>query len=132
MAKKTKSTQLGFGVIEVVITMFLIGSSLLLFQATANSLVLNKYGRYREVALRIADQKMQTLRTVAFVSLPVSGSFNDPRLSSIPDGQAILTVTDVNNLLKDVVVTVTWDNPQGSGREQIQLETYIYFCWEYI
>ncbi len=125
MAKKLKSIQSGFGVIEVVITMFLIGASLLLFQSTANSLVLNKFGRYREVALRIADQKMQIMRTIAFVNLPASGSFADPRLSSIPGGQANLTVTDINNLLKDVVVTVSWDNPQGTGREQVQLETYI-------
>ena len=117
--------QIGFSVIEVLITLFMIAVSLILFQATANAIVLNKYGRYKEIALRIADKKIETVRTTAFASIPASGSFADAQLSSLPNGQATITTTDLTATLKDVVVTVTWTKPSGSGTQQVQLETYI-------
>jgi Tfp pilus assembly protein PilV len=124
MKPKTKR-QAGFSVIEVLITLFMVGVTLMLFQATANSIVLNKYGRYREVALRIADQKIQTVRTTSFASIPASGSFSDPQLSLIPSGAANLTVTDINDDLKDVQVIVTWRSPNNNSTQQIQLQTYV-------
>ncbi len=117
--------QKGFGLIEVIVTLFLITVTLLLFQATANSIILNKYSRYREIALRIADQKLQDLRTTPYAELPSTGSFADPQLSSLPNGQAAITVADLNTRLKDVTVTVTWNNPNGSGTQRIRLQTYI-------
>lgn len=98
----------------------------MLFQATANSVVLNKYGRYREIALRIADQKIQTVRTAPFASIPTTGTFNDPLLSSLPNGQATITTTDLEDNLKDVAVVITWTNPANNGTQQVQLQTYIY------
>lgn len=110
---------------EVVVTLFLIGVTLLLFQVTAKSLVLNKYNRYREVALRIADKELQTLRTTPFASLPSSGSFSDSLLSTLPNGQGAITITDINSRLKDVTVTVSWNNTSGTATQSIRLQTYI-------
>jgi hypothetical protein len=122
---KPKLNQAGFGLMEVVITLFLISVTLLLFQVTSQSIVLNKYSRYREIALRIADQQIQIMRTTDFVDIPPTGSFSDPLLASIPNGQGQILVDDVNNLLKDVTVTVTWTNPDASGNQQVELRTYI-------
>lgn len=126
--KKTKpkpSGQNGFSIIEVVITMFIVGITLVLFEATANSLVLNKYGRYKEIALRIADKKMQTIRTTAFASIPASGTFSDSQLSQLPNGQASITTSDISTTLKDVTVTITWTKPSGLGTQQMELQTYV-------
>lgn len=120
------TSQKGFTIIEIVITLFMIGVTLVLFQATANSVVLNKYGRYREIALRIADNQMQTIRTTAFASIPPSGNFVDSGLASIPNGLGTLTVTDVSSTLKIVTVTVTWTKPGVPGNQMVELETYVY------
>jgi prepilin-type N-terminal cleavage/methylation domain-containing protein len=124
--KTQKKSQSGFTVIEVLIALFMIGVTVMLFQATANSVVLNKYGRYREIALRIADKKIQTVRTTAFASIPATGSFADPLLSTIPSGTAVMTTTDINNNLKDVRIVITWRRPDNSSTQRVQLQTYIY------
>lgn len=124
--KTQKKSQSGFTVIEVLITLFMIGVTVMLFQATANSVVLNKYGRYREIALRIADKKIQTTRTTAFASIPATGSFTDSALSTLPNGQATMTTTDINDNLKDVRIVITWLRPDNSSTQQVQLQTYIY------
>lgn len=122
---KSQLNQSGFSIIEVLITLFMVGVTLLLFQATANAIILNRYARYREVALRIADKEIQTLRTTPFASLPASGSFADSLMSTIPSGQGSLTITDLNSSLKNVTVTVTWKNPRGNTSQRLQLQTYI-------
>ncbi len=118
-------TQAGFTIIEVVVTLFILGVTLVLFQVTAHSVALNKYSRYKEVAVRIADQKMQTLRITPFASFPTSGTFSDSRMSLLPSGQGSITVTDINSTLKDVKVTVTWLNSKNTANQQIEVRTYV-------
>lgn len=119
-----KSEQ-GFTLIEVIITMFLIIVTLMIYQVTSNAVALNKANRHKEVALRIADQKLQSLRTTAFDSIPASGAFSDSMLSTIPDGAGTITVSDINDQTKDIIVTITWTNPQTTNTQQLSLETYV-------
>lgn len=118
-------TQSGFSIIEVVVTLFIIGLTLVLLQMSANSVVLNKQARCKEIATRIADQKMQSIRITDFDSIPSTGTFNDPLMSSIPGGAGNITVTDVNDTLKDVTVRVTWNNSRSNGNNSVELQTYI-------
>lgn len=122
---QNKSRQAGLSIVEVVITLFIIGVTLILYQATSRTVILNRFSRYKEIGLRIADQQVQTLRTTAFASLPASGTFTSPLLSSLPQGTATMTLTDENVRLKRVIVTVSWKNPQGPGMQQVQLATFI-------
>jgi prepilin-type N-terminal cleavage/methylation domain-containing protein len=124
--KTEKNNQSGFSVIEVLITLFMIGVMLMLFQATANAIVLNKYGHFKEIALRIADQKIQEVRTTSFATIPSSGTFTSPLLATIPGGQASLTMNDLEDNLKEVIVVVRWNKPNNSGTQQVQLQTYIF------
>jgi prepilin-type N-terminal cleavage/methylation domain-containing protein len=123
--KNTTKNQQGFTIIEIVVTLFIIGVTLILFRATANSLLLNKSDRFREIALHIADKKLQTVRTTTFASIPASGTFTDTQLSTIPNGQATMTVTDINSKLKDVSIVVTWSGPKNGSTQQVHLETYV-------
>ena len=121
-----KINQKGFGILEVVITIFLIGVTLLLFQVVSNSVVLNKYNKYKEVALRVAEHQLQDLRTTPYGSLPASGSFNNSQLSEIPNGAGQMTLTEVQDGLTEAVVTVTWNNTTGTGSQQVSFSSYIW------
>ncbi|QQS22733.1 prepilin-type N-terminal cleavage/methylation domain-containing protein [bacterium] len=123
--QNSTKTQSGFSIIEVVVTLFIIGLTLVLLQMSANSVVLNKQARYKEIATRIADQKMQSIRTTDFDSIPSTGTFNDSLMSSIPSGAGNITVVDVNDTLKDVTVRVTWSNSRSNGNNSVELQTYI-------
>ncbi len=125
LTNRKKITQSGLSIVEVIITLFIIGVMLILFQATSNTVILNRYGRYKEIALRIADQKIQNMRLTAFTALPLSGTFSDPLLASIPQGAGTIMVTDENARLKRVVVVVKWKSPKGTGTQQVELDTFI-------
>lgn len=122
---KRKHSQTGFTLIEVVVTILLIGATLVLYNATSKIVVINKVNKYKEVALRIADEKVQTLRVAGYSSVPASGSFSDSLISSLPGGAGALTVSDVNAGTKSVLVTVSWTNPQNGATQQVNLTTYI-------
>lgn len=114
----------GFSLVEGVVTLALIGLFLIIFQASARTVVLNRGSKYQETALRIANSKLQTMRTTAYSSLPTSGTFSDPLLSSLPSGTATLTMTDYNAKTKQADVVVSWRNPTGVT-VHVQLTTLI-------
>lgn len=115
----------GFGIIEVVISLFIIGVSLLLFQIVSQTVVLNKYNEYREVALRAAETQIQTLKTTPYESLPSSGSFSNSQISSLPSGSGQFTVNEVADGLSEVEVTITWQNSGQSGNQTISLSSLV-------
>jgi Tfp pilus assembly protein PilV len=118
--------QAGFSIMEIVIAMFMISMVLVIYHAASNTVILNKGSKHQEVALRIAASKLETLRTTPFTSLPASESFSDPLLSSLPQGQAQLTMSDYNDRTKQALVVVSWLSPTKAGsRQQVQLETLI-------
>ena len=123
--KTKKSKQRGFTLIEVIITIFMIGVTLVIYRVTSQTVIVNRGNRYKEVALRIADQNMQNLRTTAFGSLPSSGSFSDPLISTLPSGAGTVTVTSLNAKTKDVKVTVSWIGQASTTIQKVELETYI-------
>lgn len=126
MLKRKQQNQLGFSIIEVVITLFMIGITLVLFQVTSNSVVINKYNRFKEVALRVAENELQSLRTTPYGSLPSSGSFTNSQLSSIPNGAGQINITELSDGFAEATVTVTWENPSASGTQQVELSTYLW------
>lgn len=100
------------------------GVFFIIVQTSARVITLNRGSKYQETALRIANSKLQNLRTTAYNSLPASGNFNDGLLSSLPNSQATLTMTDYNSKTKQAEVTVSWRNPTGQT-VQVQLHTLI-------
>jgi type II secretory pathway pseudopilin PulG len=123
---KSQSGQQGFGILEIVVTLFIIGVTLLLFVVVSNSVVLNKYNRYKEVALRIAEHELQTLRTTSYANLPASGAISNTALADLPQGAGTITITEEDTGFAEATVTVTWLNPSGSGNQQLTLSTYLW------
>lgn len=122
---KTQKSQSGFTLIEVLVTILIIGVTLVIYGGASKASSLNKENKYKEIALRIADQKIQDLRTDGYSSIPASGSFADSMLSSLPSGSGNITVSNLNAETKDVVVRVTWISPQTNTTREVELETYI-------
>jgi prepilin-type N-terminal cleavage/methylation domain-containing protein len=120
-----RKSQAGFTLIEVLVTILLIGATLAIYRVTAQTVVVNKWNKNKEVALRIAEKKMESLRTTSFASLPSTGSFADAALSDLPSGAGNLTVTNVNDETKNIQVTVTWTNPGDPTSQSISIETSI-------
>ncbi len=123
---KNHNQQRGFGILEVVVTLFIIGVTLLLFAIVSNAVVLNKYNRYKEVALRVAEHELQALRTTPYASLPSSGSLVNSQLGTLPQGSASLDISEIGTGLSQATVTVSWRNPTASGTQQISLSTYLW------
>ncbi len=123
--KPNLKKQSGFSVIEVVITLFIIGVILLLYQAALNSVFLSRNAKDQEVALRIAQHKVEELRNGGYDSLPISGSFSDSQLSTISQGSAYMTIADFNPKTKLVNVNVSWHEPNSQTNHSVELNTLI-------
>ncbi len=115
----------GFTIIEVVISLLIVAAGLVIYSSSANSVILNRNTRHQEIALRIAVTKIDDLRTTPFASLPASGSFTDPLLSSLPSGQANLTVSDLNSKTKQITVAVSWQESGSNPSHTVSLNTLI-------
>lgn len=117
--------QEGMSIIEVLVSLFIIGAMLVLYNSSANTVTLSKNSKHQEIALKIAQTELETLRTTMFSSLPASGSFSDPLLSSLPSGTANLTMTDINSRTKQATVIVSWLPPGQSQTHTVRLDTLI-------
>lgn len=105
---RKKQNQFGYTIIEVLISLFIIASIVLLFVAANQAFLLNRNARYRETAMRIAVSQMDTLRALPYNTLPVSGSFSHALLSSLPQGTANETLSSFDSRTKQITITVTW------------------------
>src|SRR5574340_742736 len=115
----------GFTIIEVLIALFIVGLTLIIFSVASNSVILNRETARRDIAHRIAASEMQDLRGTPYASLPPSGSFSSPLLPHLPEGQASRDVTDYNPDTRQVTVTVTWREPGSAAGQSLVLTTLI-------
>ncbi len=108
--------QQGFSFVEVPIALFIIAVIFLLYNAAANSLVLNKTAKHQELGARIGINVMEDLRAGGFDSLPVSGPLSHPLLGSLPNSSLNLNVVDLNANLKQITVTINWKEANLQAR----------------
>jgi prepilin-type N-terminal cleavage/methylation domain-containing protein len=125
MKLKPRQNQAGFTIIEVIVTLFIMGTILVLYQASSNTIVSTTETKNEDIALRVATTELQTLRAGGYSSLPASGTFTDTQLTSIPSGAASMTLSDYNATTKQVTVTVTWADPRTSKTKNVSLTTLI-------
>lgn len=114
--------QAGFSLVEVLVTLSIIGAITLLYVAISSTYQLTRSAAYREIALRIASEEMNTLRAAGYGVLPGSGSFTDTQMANLPNGSGTLTVTTLNAKTKTIDVTVSW---QEISAHSVSLSTYI-------
>ncbi len=105
------SKQKGFSIIEVVVSLFMLGVILLVYASANNTLVLNRIARHQQEAYRIAANKLESVRAVPYASIPSSGTFVDPLMANLPGSSGALAVSAYDSRTKQVVVTVSWREP---------------------
>lgn len=113
----------GFSLIEVLLSLFIIGILLILYQAANSTWILNQYVKDQDIALRIASTKLADLRYLGYDALPASGPFSDPLLNSLKQGQATVTVATYSSKIKQVLVTVAWKRLGGTATSTVSLTT---------
>lgn len=118
-------TNSGSTIIEVVISLAIISATFVIFQATVNTIFLNRESEHRDLALRIAQTEIDNMRALSFANLPTSTSFSNPLLSSLPQSQASRTITTVNSQTKQVSALVSWREPTAKNTSTVNLTTLI-------
>lgn len=116
----------GFSLVEVVISICIIGAILILLQSVVRTGVLVRTAKNEGVALSIARNELESVRSSGYSALPGSGSFSDSLLSTLPSGATTtLTVSAYNAKTKQVTVTVVWRDPGNTASTTVSLDTLI-------
>lgn len=115
----------GFSLIEAVITIFIIGVVLVLYQSAVSTIRLTKIAKDQEIALRVANNKIEELRTGGYANLPESGGFSDAQLSVLPSGSGNMEISNFNADTKQVLVEVEWQETGSSSARNVTLATLI-------
>jgi len=115
----------GMTIIEVLVSLFMVGVALLLMHASVNSLLINRNAKHQELAARIAASQMEELRNTTYLSLPGSGSFTHPLLINLPQGEANMTLTNFNATTKEISVVVSWREPDSTTTRNVTLTSLI-------
>jgi prepilin-type N-terminal cleavage/methylation domain-containing protein len=117
--------QQGFTVIEIVVSLFIFGMMLLVYIASANTVTLNRSSKNKQVAYRVAASTIEELRATPYANLPASYTISDPLLATIPSGAGTVNISIYNAKTKQVVSTVTWQDPGSSVTRSFSLTTLI-------
>ena len=115
----------GFSLIEITISLFVLGTILVLSQAVLNVIPLGKLAKDKDVALKIVSHQLEELRSLGYDNLPASGPFSNTGLTLLASSTAAQTITTYNDSTKEVTVTVTWIEPSEPVPYEITLSTLI-------
>lgn len=125
--KRSVNCQLsGFTLVEILLSVFLILAIVSILFTAASTYVTSRGTNLAGVAAKIASRQIETLRKTAYDSLPASGSFTDPDLAKLPQGQADQTLSDYQSStdIKQVLVEIFWT--ENAAQKQVKMETLIY------
>jgi len=125
IVKNKSLDNLGFSIIEVIISVFIIGVMLVVYGRLNDTVSVNQEVEHQEVALRIARNQIEVLRAVPYNSLPATGAFTDPMLAQLPQGSAGVSNTAFNDGIKNITVTVSWTDISDSTSRSVSLATLI-------
>ncbi len=120
----TLPTRRGFSLVEVVVSIGIMGVALLAVGTLTHTIPLSQQTRYETLALAIANHEVEGLRTGGYSTVPASGTFTSSDMSALPSGAGTLMVSDYNAKTKQVTVSVSWQKP-GLGTRSISLSTLI-------
>jgi prepilin-type N-terminal cleavage/methylation domain-containing protein len=116
----------GFSLIEIVVSVFIVGVMLIMLQAVMHSGVLVRNSKSRGVALAIARNELEILRAGGYATLPPSGTFSDILMSTLPPfATTTRTVSIYDAQTKQVSVSVVWRDAGSPASSTVSLSTLI-------
>lgn len=116
LSKLLKSED-GFSIIEILLVVLVVGFIVILITNLPSSIKLIGDSHYSSVANSIASQEIESIRSQTYDNLAneTATPFSDSRISSLPSGQGLVTISDCPVTLctnseqaKEVSVTVSW------------------------
>lgn len=124
-SKKKQNSNSGFSLLEVFITLMIAGFALVLFQTALGKTKLVQYAKNQEIALRVANNKIEELRSGGYSVLPSTGSFSDSQLNELPNSSANMAITDFNDDTKQVIILIQWQDPASFSLKTVSLATLV-------
>lgn len=110
--------------IEILISLGILSVTVALGVVVVDSIKVIRDSANENAAFRIANSKLDELRSLGYDALPASGPFSDAELGSLPQGSASTTVTVWNDETKEVAAGVSWVSSDGTER-LVSLSTLI-------
>ncbi len=109
-----------------MVAVLIVGVMLLLLEAVTRSGTLVRISKNQGIALSIARNKLESLRIVGYSAVPISGSFTDSLMSTLPPyATTTLYVSEYNEETKQVTVSVIWRDPGSTASSTVSLSTLI-------
>ncbi len=115
----------GFTLIEVLLTVLLVGMLIVLSGLLVETIGLARHERYASAAAGAAEGELESLRAVGYDQLPASGPFSDDALARLPGGTGSFTVSAYDDTTKQVTVTVSWTDRTSDSPTSVTLSTLI-------
>lgn len=116
----------GFALVEVVVSILVVGAIILLMHAVILSGSLVKSSKNQNIALSIVRSKLEALRAGGYAALPANGPFTDSLLATLPQAATTtLTVATYDAKTKRVTVNVIWRDPNAAASSTVSLDTLI-------
>lgn len=122
---KMKKNDAGYTLMEVLMSLAIIAIFFVLFQAAASTATLNRNVKNQELALRIAQNQIENLRSLGYAALPSSGPVTSSLLSALSSGTANMVISQYNDKIKQAAVTVSWREGGTYSLHNISLTTLI-------
>lgn len=114
----------GFTLIESITSIAVIALVSVAAVALFNTSTLTKTAQQQDIAIRIANSKIQDIRAAGYANTPSNGAFSDTLLSTLPSGVGSTTTTTFNSGVKQVTVQVLWQQ-QNTGTTSVTLTTLL-------
>ena len=123
-SSRRRRAQSGMSIVEVLVSIAIVGSLIVLYAAAFNVSTLSRTMRSENLAYHIASKRMEELRNMDYAALPASGTFSDPLMASLTSGAGSYTRANYSTYtgMQELVVTVTWF--EGRSRS-VQVRTIV-------
>lgn len=113
----------GFSLIEVVVSIFVIGVMIVASAALLGGVPASRLARNQSIALTVAQNQIESLRAAGYAALPASGPFSDTELSALSSGAGSIAIAAYDARTKRIDVSVSWE--EEAGPQAITLTTLI-------
>lgn len=123
--------QKGASLIELLLVIIVIGSSVFLISNLPNVLGLVTKSKHLSLAREIASKQIEDKRSLSYANLVNDTvSFSDSRLTTLPSSSGTVTVADCSptictnaEQIKKITVTINWKD--NSKTQTVTLDTFI-------
>ena len=121
----------GFSLVELLLAIVIISTSVFLIGNLPNSLGLVTKSKHLSIAREIASKQIEDKRSISYANLvPDTSSISDSRLLTLPSSSGTVIVADCSPTIctnsehvKKITVTVNWKD--NNKTQTVTLDTFI-------